>query len=120
MMNECYFLEYIVTTTNKMRIESPLYRIMQQKTLDPNLEAYLSTSLNYEDGYINVTLKGYLDSNGNEKTSTGSFKLLRASSEESYCVWDEILTFSLYGEKPSKWLWKDFTIKQGVSYIYAV
>lgn len=120
MMNECYFLEYIVTTTNKMRIESPLYRIMQQKTLDPNLEAYLSTSLNYEDGYINVTLKGYLDNNGNEKTSTGSFKLLRASSEESYCVWDEILTFSLYGEKPSKWLWKDFTVKQGVSYIYAV
>lgn len=120
LMNECYFLEYVVTTTNKMRIESPLYRIMQQKTLDPNLEAYLSTSLDYENGFINISLKGHLDENGNEKTATGSFKLLRAASESNFSVWDEILTFSLYGEKPSQWLWKDFTVKQGVSYIYAI
>lgn len=45
---------------------------------------------------------------------------MRASAEDGYKTWNEILKFSLYGEKPSKWLWKDFTVKQGVTYKYAL
>lgn len=113
-----YHLQYIVTTINKMEVSSPLYKIIQNNTMLQEENLSISTSLNFENGYIRIAL-GSTDKEA-EAAITGLFKIVRASSKDNFTTWDEILRFSLYGQKPSTWTWKDFTVEQGVSYKYAI
>lgn len=118
--NKSYFLEYIVETQNGLQVSTGKYRIMQKKSIDPEIKADLVAELNYENGYVNLNLIGHTDEYGVEYAATGSFKILRASEEDGYATWNEILRFALYGQQPSRWIWKDFTVKQGVTYKYAL
>lgn len=118
--NKAYYLKYTVTTLNGLVRSSPNYRIMQKRSIDPDLKADLIASLNFDNGYVNLSLVGKTDDSGNEYAATGDYKILRASEEDGYTTWTEILKFALYGEKPSRWLWKDFTIRQGVNYKYGI
>jgi hypothetical protein len=106
-INRSYFLEYIVTTINGLTVSSGRYRIMQKESIDPELKATINPVLNFENGYIEVKLDGEKGSDGVEVTATGAFKLLRASDEDDYSSWNEILRFALYSQYPSRWLWKD-------------
>lgn len=119
-LNQSYFIEYVVTTINDLQISSGRYKIMQKKSIDPEIKAKLIPVLNYDNGYVSLSLEGEKNSEGIEYTATGSYKILRASEEDNYMTWNEILRFALYGQKPSKWVWNDFTVKQGVSYKYAL
>ena len=53
-----YYIQYTITTNNKMKISSPRYRIAQKTICFTEMEAELITELNFENGYINVSLKG--------------------------------------------------------------
>lgn len=120
-VNYSYYIQYTVTTMNKMVIKSPRYRIMQKNSIDPELEAKLIATLNFDNGYINLTLDGAKDPETNlEIAATGSFLLTRSSDQDNYQTWNEVLRFTLQGQPPSRWLWKDRTIEQGVTYIYAL
>lgn len=119
-INSTYYLEYIVTTINGLKTSSGLYKIMQKQSISPEIKAVLVPSLNFENGYVDLTLMGEKDEFGIEYTATGSYRIMRASQEDNYKTWNEILKFELYGQKPSKWIWKDFTVKQGVTYKYAL
>lgn len=119
-INKIYYLEYTIITTNKLQYSSGKYRIMQKKSIDPEIKADLIPSLNFENGYVDLTLIGQKDDHGVEYAATGSFRILRASQEDNYTTWDEILKFALHGQQPSRWMWRDFTVKQGVSYKYAL
>lgn len=119
-INRSYYLEYVVTTINNLKASSGKYRIMQKKSINPEIKADLVPSLNFENGYVNVNLMGHLNKDGVEYTATGAFKILRASEEDNYSTWNEVLKFALYGQQPSRWIWKDFTVKQGVTYKYAL
>ena len=57
-MNETYYIQYEVITTNKMKVNSPRYRIMRRQSIDPEIQAELIAELNTENGYINLTLLG--------------------------------------------------------------
>ena len=118
--NKSYYLEYIVTTTNGLVVPSDKYRIMQKKSIDPEIKADLIPTLNYENGYIHLTLNGRKTDDGVEYAATGAYRIIRASEEDNYTTWDEILRFALYGQQPSRWMWNDFTVKQGVKYKYAL
>lgn len=118
--NKSYYLEYVVTTTNGLIESSGKYRIMQKKSIDPEIKADLIPILNYENGYVNLTLQGQRNADGVEYAATGAFRIVRASEEDGYTTWDEILRFALYGQQPSRWMWNDFTVKQGVTYKYAL
>lgn len=113
-----YYIQYTITTNNKMKISSPRYRIAQKQSVLPEMEAELITELNFENGYVNVSLKGKIE-NGYEKITSGAFLLSRRKESEAG-KWEEMLRFNLQGKKPSSWSWKDFTIEQGVSYIYSI
>lgn len=113
--NKSYYIQYIVTTLNGMVVGSPKYRIMQKRSIDSDLKASLDVSLNFDNGYIELNLKGQDD-----ELATGSFLITRTSSKSNFTIWDKIYNFTLQGEKPSRLLWKDFTIEQGVSYIYSL
>ena len=118
-LNKYYYIQYIVTTSNNMVVKSPRYRIMERTSIDPELKATLKATLNFEDGYIDLWLKGELDENGIEQIATGSFIISRHASNQPG-VWNVIKTFTLQGQSATKWLWRDFTIEQGVTYVYAV
>lgn len=119
-INQSYYLEYIITTLNGLTGTSGKYRIMQKKSINPEIKADLVPELNFENGYVDVKLVGQMNADGVEYAATGAFKILRASEEDDYQSWNEVLKFALYGQQPSRWMWKDFTVKQGVSYRYAL
>ena len=119
-INRSYYLEYIVTTINNLKASSGKYRIMQKKSINPEIKADLIPSLNFENGYVNIHLIGHTNKDGVEYAATGAFKILRASEEDNYATWNEVLKFALYGQQPSRWIWKDMTVKQGVTYRYAL
>lgn len=119
-LNTTYYLEYKVTTLNGLAIASPRYKIMQKQSIKPEIKAILVPSLNYENGYVDLKLIGEKNELGIEYSATGKYRILRASNKDNFKTWNEILKFTLYGQKPSTWLWKDFTVEQGVIYRYAL
>lgn len=118
--NQAYYIEYIVKTINNAEFSSGRYKIVNKTTVNPKIEATLAATLNYDNGYIDVRLVGKLDADGVEHTATGQFVLKRGSSKDNYTEWNTILTFRLNGSKPSRWLYRDFTIEHGYNYKYAL
>ena len=118
--NKIYTIIYTVTTANGVIKSSPKYRITQQSTIAPEVEANLVATMNEENGYVNLQLIGKKDKDGVEKVGTGTFLICRASSEDNYGSWSEIDRFALFGEAPSSHKWKDFTVQHGFTYIYSL
>lgn len=55
-----------------------------------------------------------------EETYFGQYILVRASEEDDYRSWLEIKKFKLENMRPSLIKYNDYTVKQGVKYIYGV
>ena len=66
--------------------------------------------MNEENGYVSFSIHGEYDENGVEKSAVGTFLISRASSEDNFSKWSEMHRFALFGDKPSKNHWKDFTV----------
>ena len=49
-----YFLQYIITTNNGLIVKSPKYRILQTSLIEMLENLKLETSLNFDEGYINI------------------------------------------------------------------
>ena len=118
--NKIYTIIYTVTTANGVIKSSPKYRITQQSTIAPEVEADLVATMNEENGYVSLQLIGKKDKDGVEKVGTGTFLICRASSEDNYGSWSEIDRFALFGEAPSSHGWKDFTVQHGFTYVYSL
>jgi len=88
-----------------MVVSSGKYRIMQKRSIDPEIKATLIPKLNYENGYVSLTLEGHKNNDGVEYSATGAFKIVRASDKDNFATWNEILRFALYGQQPSRWIW---------------
>ena len=117
--NASYYLQYFVTTSNGWTGKTGRYRIMQKKSVTPELKASLSAFLNYDEGYIDLYLVGQKDEYGIEEVAIGSFVVCRAASNENN-IWNKVCEFSLQSQTPTRFLWRDYTIEQGVSYQYSV
>lgn len=117
--NITYYLTYKVKTINGLEEASGAKRLYKTDSIDSKLNTVLTASLNYEDGYVNISLTKPDDVEV-EEAAVGTFILLRADSETNFKVWNEVFKFVLYGQRPSRQLWKDMTVKQGVSYKYAI
>lgn len=115
-----YRIKYTVNTINGLSISSYRYRIMQKLTIDPEINATLQATVNYDNGYVIVNLIGGKDENGLEEPATGAFLLTRACADDDYNSWDEISRFKLAAQVPSIQLWKDYTIEQGKKYKYSL
>lgn len=118
--NEKYTIVYSVKTNNGLEESSPVYWIFAQKSVISTMNAKLVTTLNYNNGYVQLSLIGEKDQFGYEKSVCGSFILSRASEKTNYTQWEEINRFVLVFEKPSSKTWKDFTIEQGTNYKYSI
>lgn len=50
---------------------------MQQKSLQMSLKGSLIAKLNYEEAYVDISIKGYVDENGVEEIGNGAYILSR-------------------------------------------
>lgn len=112
-----YTLTYTVNTLNNLSVTSKPYTIVDMDTVDPNIKAQLHAEMNNDDGCVIVSLKPLA---GSERTVSGSFVIVRASSENNYDSWHEICRFNLVQEYPDLLIWEDFTVQHGMSYRYAL
>lgn len=117
--DKMYYLNYTVKTINGLVKSAQTKHIFQIDSIDSKLHTKLECNLDYENGYIDISLVKP-DGVEIEESAVGSFYLLRASDEDDFNSWHEVLKFVLQGQQPSRHLWKDMTIKQGVKYKYAI
>lgn len=117
--NKSYYIQFQVTTSNNLTLSTKKYRIMQKKSIIPDLKATLSANLCYDDGYVDLYLIGEKDSSGTEQIAIGSFVVCRSASNEGY-AWNKVCEFSLQSQTPSRFLWRDYTVEHGVTYQYSV
>lgn len=118
--NKPYTLYYSVVTVNGLRESSPGYRIAEQSTIPPEAEIEFDVIMNQENGYVDFSIRGKADENGMEKNAVGTFLISRSSSEDNFSSWDEMHRFAIFGDKPSKNKWRDFTVQHGFTYIYSL
>ena len=114
--NEIYILEYSVITSNELQV-SKRYRIRQTPSVKPEIDVNVIATMNFENGYMNITMKGKKDADGVEPAISGKFRILRSGNDG---LWYEIHRFVLPGLQPSKWSWRDYLIEQGKEYTYAI
>lgn len=118
--NVIYKIEYQIITNNGLQVKSPKYLLMEAESIDPELSAQLVAKLDYNNACINLALVGATMEDGSEYIITGAFSLSRASSLDNYSTWLPISEFRMTGQKPSSFLLKDYTVMQGVTYLYSL
>lgn len=118
--NETYKIQYSVITTNKLKVSSASYLLVQKDTVDPELRAKVIAELHKDNGYIKVRLEGEITADGIEPAAIGRFRLKRSCSKDNYSIWQTVYDFKLNGQLPSAWSWKDMTIEHGYKYQYGL
>ena len=122
-----FYLQYKVTTTNGLEVSSARYLVMDQDSVDVDMELALVSEMDYENGSIVLSfypLKSSDPANATQTIISGSFVLIRSSSADDFGSWNEVYRFtysnvSLTVGHPIK-LWEDSTVQQGVEYVYAL
>ena len=117
-----YYLQCTVKTHNLYTISTPLYPIIDG--VYDKLDSYydnieLSVEFDQDNGYNKIRVNSIGAING-------KYKIVRASNEDDYQVWNDIFEFFISNtsiglvNKGHPLLWKDFFIKHGVEYKYAI
>lgn len=115
-----YKVQYCVRTNNNLEVKSPKYLVMDSESVDPELRAKLVAELDYNNACINLNLIGERTPEGKEYAATGAFLLSRASSLDNFSTWLPVSNFRMTGELPSAFLFRDYTIEQGATYLYSL
>ena len=113
-VDKSYTIIFEATTTNGIHVSSKRYRIIQRRSVDPNITAELMAVLNYENGYILLKLKDEVD-----PIVSGNFLVCRASNINNW-QWEQIKNFNLQSTPPDEFRFLDCTIEQGVIYRYSL
>ena len=112
-VNRSYYIQFHTTSINGMEIDSQKYRIMQRRSISPEITADLVATLDYDNGFIGLKL------DTKEPVISGLFLVSRAASNNGY-KWEEFKRFDLQSMLPEKWNLIDCTIEQGVTYKYSI
>lgn len=118
-----YYLTYKVTTMNGLEASSARYTVMDQESVDAEVDAVLTAELNYDDGCIGLYFCP-LSKPGKDVIINGSFVLARSSSVDNFSTWEEVYRFSYsnvsFRGRNKILLWEDFTVQQGEEYMYSI
>lgn len=112
-INTSYYIKFYVTTTNGLTKSSPKYRIMQRRSIRPEIEIKLVAKLDRDNGFINLSFETP------EPIVSGTFLISRAVSSNGY-VWEEFKRFDLQSMIPEKWSLMDCTVEQGSTVRYSL
>nr|DAI51088.1 MAG TPA: hypothetical protein [Caudoviricetes sp.] len=78
-----YYIRYSIKTINNLEKATPKYRIIEQDTIDSELEAKLHAEMNWEEGYASLGLEGAVVDD-KETAAIGAFVLKRACSKDNF------------------------------------
>lgn len=111
-----FSIQFSITTVNLLQMKTPVYRIKQRRSINPEQKVYIKAEPDFVNGCINLSLKG----NG-QKTLSGNFIITRANSESNFLDWEKLFDFQINASiNPERWYAKDFSAKQGVYYKYGI
>ena len=113
-LNHSYYIQFIVTTTNLLTVKSLKYRVVQRRSVSPDLSISLIAGLNFNHGYIKLSM-----TDKNNGIISGTFLISRASNKDGN-NWQEIKRLDLHSITTSSWEYKDFTVEQGITYKYSI
>ena len=106
-----HYLTYTVTTMNNLETSSRLYTVVNQESVDIDLDIELAAELNNDDGSVKLSLQ---PKNGDNSSVSGNFVLVRASSENNFGSWEEVYRFSYYNTPLSRKnptvIWEDYSV----------
>ena len=119
-IDQSYYIQYSIKTINNLELSTPRYRVMRKTSINPEIQANIQATLNFENGYVDIDLIGTKNQYDLETPVTGAFLVTRSCSDNDFKIWDEISRFKLQAQNPSRWLWRDFTVEQGKTYKYAI
>lgn len=111
--NQLYYLYFSVKTMNGLECSSIRYRISQLSSVGTELDLGLKADLNYENGYIRLSLAC------DEPIISGTFLISKACSKDDY-QWTELKRFDVQSLIPNEWSLLDCTIEQGYTYKYSL
>lgn len=111
--NQLYYLYFSVKTMNGLECSSIRYRISQLSSVGTELDLGLQADLNYENGYIRLSLIC------DEPIISGTFLISKACSKDDY-QWTELKRFDVQSLIPNEWSLLDCTIEQGYTYKYSL
>lgn len=108
-----YTIEYGVVTLNKLEIKV-VYNISDNFLINPPtwFDGELHATVCQEEGYIDLTMHG--------SNMSGVFLLNRSSSKDNFESWQQITKFTISHALDGISIWKDFTIEQGIEYLYSI
>ena len=112
-ISKSYHLQFIATTVNKLVVKSQKYRIVQRESVPPDVDLGLLATLDFNNGLAVLTMISDIP------VISGNFVITRASSLNDF-KWEEIKRFDLHATPTQEWIYKDYTVEQGVTYQYAI
>ena len=117
-----HYIMYKVKTINGLELSTPNYPCILTNAGSSGFMVDLLMENNYDEGYINLSLK--LKEGINLETSLSdeavSIEISRAEKSDGYSSWKILkkVYFTSYYEA-TQWSFKDFTIEQGINYRYS-
>ena len=113
-LDSSFYIEFTTTSINGIKSSSPRYRIIQRRSVAPDIAATLNATLDYDNGYVKITMQDTID-----PVVSGTFLIARAASNNNY-KWEEMRRFDLQSMVPEKWYMCDYTAEQGITYKYSL
>lgn len=113
-IDKTYYIKFSIKTVNGLERSTPYFRIMQRRSVSPEIKAELVATLRPDEGYVNIQIQDKVDA-----VISGAFLLSRASSLNGY-AWEELKRFDLQSMVPDKWSFLDRTVEQGATYKYSL
>lgn len=115
-INRNYYIRFEVKTTNGLEVSSPKYRVIQRRSVSPDIDVKLNAELDYDNGHIKLSI---INNPVKNPIISGAFLVSRASSKNGY-VWEEFKRFDVQSIVPEDWGAVDCTIEQGATYKYSL
>lgn len=113
-LDKTYYIKFFVKTVNGLEKSTSYFRLMQRRSVSPEINASLEATLQADEGYINLKIIDKIDA-----VISGAFLISRASSLNGY-AWEELKRFDLQSMVPDKWSFLDCTVEQGATYKYSL
>ena len=119
--NVDYFIQYKVITVNGLELNTGKYPLIAMPEFSMSFNLTLNATVDdhgFENGYVSIIAQGEIN-NGIEQIISGKFKIYRCNVRTPR-HWEPIFNFVLQQEKPSSFIWKDFTVEHGETYKYKI
>ncbi len=120
--SEYYLIQYKITTLNGYVGYSPKYKLQMFSMFAMDPPMFIYPLPDFDNGCVEIVLIGLPDETLiHEQKYTGSYVISRrVVSDYEDESWVQLHKFRLTKQEPSSYIFRDFTVEQGVIYKYSI